>query len=843
MDTRERAISPRQATPSRPLVPVAFAVAAGIVVDRSLTAELESAHSFAWLWWMAASSTVIWWIAWRKHWHALAVWPLLAACAMTAAAWHHARWHLFDRHELSRFATFEAAPVCIEAIASEMVQRLPAPPPTPLRAIPATDRSRLVIDVRRIRDGTRWKEASGSCELTVEGHLLGVRRGDRLRVIGQLARPTPPLNPGEYDFASHARAERQLCRLRSSFPECVVVTSHQNGPSVGGVLEQIRQFARRVVRDHVGPQRAALASAILLGAREELPSEEVTSFFVTGTIHLLVVSGLHLGILVMGLYAPMRMGWLPRRTALAMIVMLVVVYALVAGARPPVMRAAVIAVLMCLAAWIGRRAIAFNSLAAAALIVLALNPAELFLSGTQLSFLAVASLIWLNDVWPRKMFDTDRLDQLLAMVQPWPVRFARSMGRWALWLMVTSGVVWLTALPLVLFRFHVVTPVALLISPALWILTVIALWSGFVVIALSWLIPPLGIVCGAACDWSLGAMEFLVQWAESLPAGHFWVPGPAWWWVVGFYLGVVVVMMLGRSSFPPRWQVAAIAAWVLVGLAPSLHRTQSRDNLDCTFLAVGHGTCVVFQAPNGQTLLYDAGSLGSPQYVTQSIASYLWHRGIKRIDALVISHADVDHYNAVPGLLHRFPVGTIYVSPMMFDGFDDSSSEGPTVLRESIEAAGVPIREIWSGDRLRIGGDVTIDVIHPPRRGVIGSDNANSLTLAVECAGRRILLPGDLESPGIEDVMAELPYDCDVLLAPHHGSRRSDPPGFARWSAPEWVVVSGSGGEDVRPVVEAYERAGAQVVLTNQEGAVQVTIHQGQIHVATWLKSRSFNHD
>jgi competence protein ComEC len=149
---------------------------------------------------------------------------------------------------------------------------------------------------------------------------------------------------------------------------------------------------------------------------------------------------------------------------------------------------------------------------------------------------------------------------------------------------------------------------------------------------------------------------------------------------------------------------------------------------------------------------------------------------------------------------------------------------GPKALLDAIHHAGVPIREIWSGDRLHVGPEVLVQVLHPPRKGVVGTDNANSVTLAVEYAGRRILLPGDLESPGIDDVMAEAPYDCDVLLAPHHGSRRSDPPGFAAWSTPEWVVLSGGGGEQAAPVIRTYEDAGADVLVTNEVGAVQFNV-------------------
>jgi competence protein ComEC len=285
-----------------------------------------------------------------------------------------------------------------------------------------------------------------------------------------------------------------------------------------------------------------------------------------------------------------------------------------------------------------------------------------------------------------------------------------------------------------------------------------------------------------------------------------------------------------------RWQVAALCLWIIVGLTTALSRPLLRgETVECSFVAVGHGACIVVETADGQTLLYDAGSLGSPQYATQTIASYLWHRGIRRIDGIVISHADIDHYNAVPGLLRRFPVGAVYVSPLMFDGIGESGSSGPELLRAEIERRGVPLREIWSGDALRVGKHVTAHVLHPPRVGVVGTDNANSITLAVECHGWRVLLPGDLESPGLEDVLAELPYDCDVLLAPHHGSRLSDPPGFAAWSTPEWVVISGALGRDVEPVVETYAEAGAEVVRTSHRGASRFSFRRGEVSLATWL--------
>jgi competence protein ComEC len=201
---------------------------------------------------------------------------------------------------------------------------------------------------------------------------------------------------------------------------------------------------------------------------------------------------------------------------------------------------------------------------------------------------------------------------------------------------------------------------------------------------------------------------------------------------------------------------------------------------------------------------------------------------------VILSHADADHYNLLPTLLERFSVGVVYVSPVMFD----EPSRALTALEEAIDEAGGPIREVFANDRLRGGEGCVIEVLHPPRRGVLGSDNANSLVLAIEYHGRRILLPGDLEPPGLDDVLAEKPWDCDVLLAPHHGSRRSNPPGLAAWSTPEWVIISG-GLADYQAETEAtYRAAGGQVLLTGRIGAVQVLVEDGGMEVAGFLGLR-----
>jgi competence protein ComEC len=158
-------------------------------------------------------------------------------------------------------------------------------------------------------------------------------------------------------------------------------------------------------------------------------------------------------------------------------------------------------------------------------------------------------------------------------------------------------------------------------------------------------------------------------------------------------------------------------------------------------------------------------------------------------------------------------------------------------LRDSITGAGIPIREIHSGQRLAAGYTTNIEVLHPPPKGVYGSDNANSIVLLIEHEGRRILLTGDLESPGLDDVLAEEPLDCDVVLAPHHGSPRSNPGRFADWSRPEHVVISGRRGlgdaATIESVKNSFRLRGAEVFHTAEDGCIRVEASRLGVSVST----------
>ncbi|MGD9636200.1 MAG: ComEC/Rec2 family competence protein, partial [Pirellulales bacterium] len=580
----------------QPLVVVAFALAGGIVFDRFALPAVFNL-GFGSLWMVALLALVAWWWFWRGGRAAISCWLLVIAIAATGGAWHDLRWQLVGEHEIARFAA-APTPACLRATVLSAPETLPAALPTPLRAIPAGERTSVEVAPCGIRDAGSWLPAEGRCRLTVDSDLLAIAPGDDVQIFAQLRRPSPPMNPGEFDFRALARADGRMAALFASSPDCVTPLARFELATPGRIVPALRDYGQRTIRAYVGPEHAGLASAVLLGMRDELPYEATMPFFLTGTIHLLVVSGLNVAILAAGLHVLVWVGWLPRRVALALIVAVVTLYTFVAGAEPPVVRSAVLVVLVSIGAWIGREGVAYNTLAAAAIVALALSPAQLFNSGTQLSFLCVAILIWLGSSSALRPATIDPLDRLIAATRPWYVKVGRAIGTWLKLLLLTSAAVWLVTLPLVLYRFHIASPVALLIAPIVWVVALVAMWAGFITLACGWLIPVLATIAGSVCSWSLGLLVGVINWAEALPWGHFWSPGPALWWVIGFYLGLIVVMLCGRALVAVRWQVGVAAAWIVAGVVPPLWQMTHRDHaLHCSFLSVGHGTCVVLEAP------------------------------------------------------------------------------------------------------------------------------------------------------------------------------------------------------------------------------------------------------
>ncbi len=686
------------------------------------------------------------------------------------------------------------------------------------------------------RDG--WRPASGRARLTVDGRLDGLHFGDAVEVVALLSLPDGASNPGEVDYAGLLRDRRVTAQLRGrGSAEAVTRLDEGWRHSFLGRVAAVRGWGTRALAESIDADESGLAAALLLGDGTALDRAEWDAYVRTGVVHVLAISGQHLVVLAWFAWLALRAGGVRRRHGAWAVALLLVGYAILTGGRPSAVRAAVMVAVVCGAIVLRRPLRPANAFALAWLIVLGFNPTDPFTAGCQLSFVSVFVLVWGAGRWlaPRSPAP---LEQLIDESRTLAEKGFRAAVRGTGVAFAVSLVLGVVNGPLVLAWQNIASPVGIVFGPPLVLLTSVALIAGFLVLLTAplgaWLAWPFA----RATEWSLAACGWLVEVAEQVPGGWVYAPAPAPGWLVGFYAGVAAVVLL--AGRPRRIAGVALAAWTLLGLAPP-SRQLPADELRVTFLHVGHGGCVVVEPPDGRVILYDAGTTLGPDAVRRTVAPYLWHRGVRRVDEVFLSHADLDHFNGLPALLDRFPVGLVTLTP----SFRDRPTGGVRATLDALERRRVPTRVAVAGNVFS-AGDVVFEVLHPPPVGPDGEENVRSLVLLLRHAGNTVLLTGDLEGAG-QDRVTQVPAPrVDVMQAPHHGGKDANarrvgdgryvPGPAATWARPRLVVSCQKAGptDHLRAAygdVWDTPTTGAVVLRSHPSGLVAGAYRTGEVRV------------
>ncbi len=767
---------------------------------------------------------------------------LLVGVAIACGFYSHSRASHYDSSALLQIATHDPQPCVIRARIRHDLQIYEAIAPdfeqsrsdnAPL-VTTTTWRTQFSADVSEMRQSDRWSAIHGGIKVIVDAACHSLAPGDLVELSGELAALKPSTNPGESDLRVQARNRHVHAN--------VVVDSEANlqlvkaGPwSLSRFSYRAGQRGEQVLRGALTEQTLPMASALVLGRRTSLDPERKDQLLETGTIHLLSVSGLHMGVVAVTMIWLSTMLNLGRWSQAVLVLMASILFASVTGANPPVMRAALLVGTLLVAQWAMRRHMFLNSLSFAALVLLVLNPTHVQQVGVQLSFLSVAALSLAargaaaRDV-NQRLQDESSAAKIEALVQqtrsPWMRRVVglKNHCNQYLWY---SACVTLVTTPLTWLHFNVISFISVIANLLLTIPASFALIAGLLTILLGGLWKPLGYLPALACDLALRWVLWLVEWLSAIPLSHAWLPKVPAWWVAVFYVLLVAAIVFLKTHRSRRYFIAGSLAWIAVGyvlaILPSL---RSRDAVQATFVDVSHGTSVLIELPGGANVLYDCGRLGNYLSSSRGIQDVLWNRGITRLDAVVLSHADSDHYNALPGLIHRFSIDEVIVPPGLFNQTDPALVE----IRQMLNRQRIPIREVaasepfaqdcWSLDKVKM------QVLHPPRPPIAGAtDNANSLCLLIQYRQQRLLLPGDLEPPGTEMLIAQSrPVAGGVLMAPHHGSLTANSEAMLDWFRPRHVIVSGGPRARNPRVTELLQYRGSEIYITAKDGAIRVRL-------------------
>jgi competence protein ComEC len=621
-------------------------------------------------------------------------------------------------------------------------------------------RTLFILQAKRLflEDG-RSKPASGLVKVSARDLSKDLRYGDEIVLEGEMRQPRVRRNPGGFDQKAYLKrlgVERLFYTKKD--PECKVLRRGRGNPVIAWALAS-RNVLAGLLDKRLDPESAGFMKALLLGEKSGLEEEVKTLFMNTGTMHLLAVSGFNVGFIILAVYFLLKAFPVTPRVRLIAALIAVWTYCFIVGWQAPVVRASVMASVMILASILGRKTDPLNSLGAAAIVVLAINPGELFGVGFQLSFLAVLGILVLVPIFFRKpdLFPNETL----------------SLGEKAVFyvkeLFWISFVCQIVTLPVTVQNFYIVTPLSVLSNMVLVPIAFVLFMAGiFFLAAGTWMPEMFSLIPDAIGALMTFALRFL-RLMDALP-GSVYIAGvlDAWIWAA-LVCGVVYFCFTRKLRGAVTRAVCLVIFIAAILGAQELSRFAGRT-FRMTVLDVGQGDAIFFEFPKGGNLLVDAGRGGDGDAGRFVTVPFLRSKGIRRLDALLISHPQEDHLGGALTLVKEYPPRILYESGR------EHTTQLYRIWRKSVDEKNIPYR--WIGKDARIGSfkDVTIDVLNPDLSEPAKKElNNESLVLLVTYGATRFLLTGDIE----DSVMRRLALSgrdlkADVLKVPHHGSRMEE---------------------------------------------------------------------
>ncbi len=708
---------------------------------------------------------------------------------------------------------------------------------TELRAYPDSP----WIDV----SGDVWVTGRVTSEITSAREPPFLRYGDTLSLKGPLKAPDPL---GDFDLPSYL--ENQGIGTVMSYPE-IALLDERGGTPFYRWLYSVRRHLAAAMSGVVPEPQAAFGQSILLGIRGNLPASLKEDFQNTGAAHMLAISGLHVGILLI-VASSAAQTLLGRRAHIYLIAPLTAIwlYALLSGASPSAMRAAVMGTVYVGAIAFGRRGSIVPSLAVAAALMAAIDPLILYRVSFQLSFAAMMGISVFHDAV------YNRIGSLTTLPRA-PKIFTAGASRA---LIVAIGVTLATTLataPLLSMYFNRLPiaglPATLLTLPALPLALVahgaaaaVGLVSDFAATPFGWLawgisayitavvglfakIPYSSVEVGSAAPiivWTfyaaMSALAVLVYVNTPISRWKSWIasvfgklrPGNVWQTSLPWQVPAVVI-------------VAAALTWAAVLSAPS-------GALKVVFADVGQGDMTVITTPSGQRIVIDGGPDGVRAAQVLDEEAPFWDRNV---DLVVLTHPHADHLAGLTEIARRYNIERILERRQQFD-----SSEYADWTKLT-QATNAEIMRAAPGTSLSFDDGVSIHVLGPPDPMLAGTDSDvdnGSVVTRVEYGQVGFLITGDLFHEGEAWILRSgQPLASNVLKVGHHGSRTSTSDEFLRAVAPDAAVISVA--KDNRfghPNPSVIERLlgvmqDSQIFLTSERGSVTFRTDGSTLSVST----------
>ncbi|MBI5826322.1 MAG: DNA internalization-related competence protein ComEC/Rec2 [Deltaproteobacteria bacterium] len=697
----------------------------------------------------------------------------------------------------------------------------------------AGERVRLHIGSRRIFHEGEWRDTSGTVLLTVQGHPgVRIRTGDSVRFLSPLKEPWRYGNPGEFDYKRWLNQRGIFVTGFLKNPNLLIKTG-EGGSGPWGYIEAVRDRIRESI-DASGVKNGEALKALIISEQAGISRDVKDAFVKTGTWHVISISGLHVGVVALFSYwvfifilkrsERVMLAFNIRKAAMLLALAPVLFYGFLAGMPVPTQRSVIMATVFVFTYIINRGRDFFNTLTLSAVVILLIAPYSLWDVSFQLTFASLGAIVYLE---PRLKGFFEREKGVNGPLEK-EGRIKAILRKRVLPTCFATVAAGIGTFPILAYQFHrvsltglaanvIAVPLTGMIAPLLMLHAALnPLWYAPALIILK------------AADWAFELTVIIVKFFAVLPYSSVWVSTPTLFEIAVFYALVLCAVNLRRGRVY-RYAAVFLVAVSLADIAYWGRLSQRDKRLKVTFISVGQGDSALIEFPDGETMIVDGGGRHGNDYDIGEgvVAPFLWSKKIKKIDYMVLSHAQLDHMGGLKFLAENFKVGEFWWN-------NDGDLGG---LGEALSRADVVVKTVDSSTGAVDVGGALVEVENPP--GDLRFDqNDNSVVLRVGYGDRSFLFTGDIGAQA-EEGLSRRDISSTVLKAPHHGSRWSSTSGFLRKAAPSYVVVS-AGRDNVfgfphEEALKRYDEAGAKVYRTDVDGAVAMTTDGKDLRITPYL--------
>ncbi|OQY17634.1 MAG: DNA internalization-related competence protein ComEC/Rec2 [Desulfobacteraceae bacterium 4572_35.1] len=693
---------------------------------------------------------------------------------------------------------------------------------TVIRIEPQQNGWRMDVELEQINRDHLWAPAKGKVRIKVlprnnkksykndntRRSRLSILPGDHIVFRAKLKQPRTFGMPGEFNYPRYLNALGIFTTGYINDSNTIINLERQKTTSWRYTLERWRTNIGRNVEQLFPPQHSAYLLSLTLGQKSRLSSAQRDQLANCGISHLFSISGLHFGILAWLLYQLItrlyrRSEWLllkisAQTAGIIISLPFLFIYLLLSGTALPTQRAALMIVAGALALFLRRHTPPITMLALVALIIVILAPLALFSAAFQLSFAGVGAILYFL-----------------------PALGKHCRSKLACWMLLPFFVTLIATLattPIALYHFHKLAPAAIICNlfavPIIGMLTVPLALGGTL------LITPLPSCATALLSMASQLINLTINMANHIASGPlaarelFFSPLQHLLIIIGCLALLLLLNCRWRSCSVTL--ATAVMVWIVICLQPP------PAPLELTAFSIGQGDSLLLRLGNKHTFLIDGGGLYSKTFDVGKnlLAPALGHTGIDHFDAIILTHDHPDHRKGLIYILKHFSVDQFWSSIPL--------SELHYSVQQAVSQQKIKTRLFPQGwSTLPIAGATTLNIFAPQN-----SNNMNdrSLTLLASYKNDGILLTGDLESHGIEQLLEQtLPAPVNLLKLPHHGSRRSLPVKLMNTITPQFAIASvGYANRYGFPhveVVTAVNNVGAQLIRTDRDGTVRFSSH------------------